>query len=166
MKSRIFKIHLAEETGNFEEMQLNKFLESVNVRQTFASIVGNEFWSILIFYDDASAIHFQTEQTSSIEQPAIRPPAPEKSAPEPISLNPQEEIIFNALRDWRNAKASQDGIPPYMIAHNDSLMQIAKSDIGSKDQLTEIKGFGEKRAEKYGDEILEVVRLVKDIAEE
>jgi superfamily II DNA helicase RecQ len=44
-----------------------------------------------------------------------------------------------------------------MIAHNDSLMQIAILQVKSKEDLLKIKGFGEKRAEKYGDEILRVL---------
>jgi len=44
-----------------------------------------------------------------------------------------------------------------MMAHNDSLMQIAILQVKNKEDLLQIKGFGEKRAEKYGDEILRVL---------
>lgn len=159
MKCKIFTIHLNEETRNLEEVKFNKFLEGVTVGQTFAQVVNNEYWSILIFYDDASA-RPQTEnyaETQIKSQSAIPNPKSPIEPPEPVTLNPQEEAIFAALREWRNERANQDGVPPYLIAHNDSLMQIAKADIKSKEELVQIKGFGEKRAEKYGDEILRIL---------
>jgi superfamily II DNA helicase RecQ len=172
MKCKVFKIHLDEETRSFEEVKFNKFLESVSVRQTFASVIGDEFWSILVFYDEDSVaaqtenLVFAEKNLPPVKPTAAKPSETEKPAPEPIILNPQEEIAFNALRDWRNEKANRDGIPPYMIAHNDSLMQIARFGVKSKEELIGIKGFGEKRAEKYGDEILEILRLLEDTPNE
>jgi superfamily II DNA helicase RecQ len=175
MRCRTFKIHLSEEARNSgEEAKLNKFLESVAVRQTFASVVGDEYWSILIFYEDASAaasqpaIHdsFSAQTpvaaatlTPPIKQPAAKSPPPEaeKPAPEPVVLTPEQENKFNLLKQWRNDRASQDGLPPYMIAQNESLMQIAASRVETIEDFLRIKGFGEKRAQKYGEEILNIL---------
>nr|MBA2621022.1 HRDC domain-containing protein [Acidobacteriota bacterium] len=52
---------------------------------------------------------------------------------------------------------ARDGLPPYMIAHNDSLMTMAKIKPQSPEELVQIKGFGEKRAQKYGYELLEII---------
>jgi len=169
MKCKVFTIHLAEETRNLEEVKFNKFLEGVSVGQTFAQIINNEYWSILVFYDDVSTARSQTEnyvETQNKPQPAIRSPKPiiETPAPEPVILNTQEEAVFMALREWRNERANQDGLPPYMIAHNDSLMQIAKSHIETKEELIQIKGFGEKRADKYGDEILDILKMQESVS--
>jgi len=171
MKCKVFKIHLDEETRGFEEVKFNKFLESVSVKQTFASVIGDEFWSILVFYEDASTLAVQTEKPvfaerlPPVKQPALKAPEIEKPAPELIVLNPQQETAFNALRDWRNEKASRDGLPPYMIAHNDSLMQIAKFGVKDRDELVQIKGFGEKRADKYADEILTILKNLEENSE-
>ena len=81
---------------------------------------------------------------------------------EPICLNADEENIFAALREWRNELAARDGLPPYMIAHNDSLKAMAKFKPKSLDELVSIKGFGEKRAQKYGGELLEILNQSKD----
>ncbi|MDQ3801884.1 MAG: HRDC domain-containing protein [Acidobacteriota bacterium] len=178
MRCRTFKIHLSEEARNSEEeARLNKFLESVAVRQTFASVVADEYWSILIFYEDASvaasqpAIHdnfsVQTPDAATaaatappIKQPAAKSPSPEgeKPAPEPVVLTPEQENTFNRLKQWRNDRANQDGLPPYMIAQNESLMQIAASRIETVEDFLRVKGFGEKRAQKYGEEILNILR--------
>jgi hypothetical protein len=39
MKCKVSKIHLE---NDFDEIKLNKFLETANLHQTFASIVGSE----------------------------------------------------------------------------------------------------------------------------
>ncbi len=49
-----------------------------------------------------------------------------------------------------------------MIAHNDSLMLMARINPKSRDELVQIKGFGEKRAQKYGDELLQVINAEKN----
>jgi ATP-dependent DNA helicase RecQ len=174
MKCKTFKILLKDETGNSEELKFNKFLETVSLSQIFASVVSNEFWSIVVFYEEGAAQSFaktqnlakerrfpETSQTADNFQPVKT--FTEKSAkaeiipPEPIVLTAEQEKSYAALRNWRNEQASQTGLAPYMIAHNDSLMQIAILQVKSKEDLLQIKGFGEKRAEKYGDEILRVL---------
>jgi superfamily II DNA helicase RecQ len=174
MKAKIFKIHLADETRDFEELKVNKFLESVFVRQSFASVVNDEYWSILVFYEETAAA-FQSEtavaapppihqiQTLPPEIPISPKTPPVKSAEaespvsEPLVLTPAQENKFNALKQWRNERAAADGLPPYMIAPNDALMSIAAAEINAPEDLLAVKGFGEKRAQKYGEEILRVL---------
>jgi superfamily II DNA helicase RecQ len=175
MKCKTFKIHLQDETGNFDEMKFNKFLENVSVSQIFAQIVDNEFWSIAVFYEEGAPTtqnfsktqsfakvrnfpeRIQTEDFQSAKSSTEKPAKMEAVAPEPIVLTAEQEKIYAALRNWRNEQASENGLAPYMIAHNDSLMQIAILQVKTKEDLLQIKGFGEKRAEKYGDEILRVL---------
>jgi ATP-dependent DNA helicase RecQ len=179
MKCKTFKIHLQDETGNLDEIKFNKFLENAALSQTFASVVNNEYWSIIVFYEDSAAAqgfakaqnfpkerHFpETSQPAESFQPVKtfteKPSKIENVPPEPIVLTADQEKNYAALRNWRNEQASQTGLAPYMIAHNDSLMQIAILQIKSKEDLLQIKGFGEKRAEKYGDEILRVLNAAE-----
>ncbi|HEX9959829.1 MAG TPA: HRDC domain-containing protein [Pyrinomonadaceae bacterium] len=163
MKCKTFKIHLAEDARGVEEAKLDKFLESINVRQTFASIVGDEYWSILVFYEEAANARLQIQDDFPVQaappvrKSAAKPVEAEKPAPEPLVLTPEQENKFNLLKQWRNERANQDGLPPYMIAQNESLMQIAASDVETIEDFLSIKGFGEKRAQKYGEEILNIL---------
>ena len=177
MKCKVFKIHLE---NDFDETKLNKFLENVTLNQTFARIVNDEtpFWSILVFYEDKTdssaekPLRLETIKQSRnvgelISEP-IKPTAPRKEtavanfAPEPIKLTPEQEEFYSALRTWRNERASQDGVPPYLIAHNDSLMQMAAMSIKTHEDLLQVKGLGEKRVQKYGDEILRILNVIEE----
>jgi superfamily II DNA helicase RecQ len=174
MKCKSFKIRLQDESGNFDEIKFNDFLENVSVSQIFASVVSSEFWSIVVFYEEGiSSARSFPKVRSSIEKselaeiaqpikfPTANAPKIESVKTDPIVLNAEQEKIYGALRNWRNEQANENGLAPYMIAHNDSLMQIATLQIKSKEDLLQIKGFGEKRAEKYGDEILRVLGSVE-----
>lgn len=171
MKCKVFKIHLQNE---FDELAVNKFLADFELKQVFASVVNEKepFWSILAFYEDeipkvkpfnsTELIAQSFDRTPEIQSPVSpvsEPKQPEKAAPDPIILTPEQENDFNNLKKWRNERAARDGRAPYMIAHNDSLMQIAALPVKTKEDLLQIKGFGEKRAEKYADEILRVLDL-------
>lgn len=172
MKCKVFKIHLE---NDFDETRLNNFLENVTLNQTFTSIVNSEtpFWSVLVLYEDKIASSpekprrsetVETPYTPDTFAPALnKPTAPKREitppapAPEPVKLTAEQENSYNALRNWRNERASQDGVPPYLIAHNDSLMQMATLPIETHEDLLQVRGLGEKRVQKYGDEILRIL---------
>jgi len=177
MRCKVFKINLQ---NDFDETELNKFLENVTINQVFASIVNDEtsFWSILVLYEDkmdSSAekpLRLKTvEQPRNIGELISEPPKPipprrevavSDFAPEPIKLTVEQENSYTALRTWRNERASRDGVPPYLIAHNDSLMQMATMSIKTNEDLLQVKGLGEKRVQKYGDEILRILNVIQE----
>jgi len=171
MKCKVFKIYPQNES---DELKLNEFLEGIELKQVFASVISEDghFWSVLAFYEDEKQSVAKIEKPRSfispltdrpLVSPIDKPEKIEKPAPEPIVLTAEQENDFNALKKWRNDRAAQDGLAPYMIAHNESLVQIAALLVKSPADLLQIKGFGEKRAQKYGDEILRILgREVRD----
>ncbi len=73
-------------------------------------------------------------------------------------LDNAELEIYEALRNWRTQKASEENLAPFVIAHNSWLKQIIRLHPSTPHDLIEVKGFGEKRARKYGKEILEILK--------
>lgn len=170
MKCKTFKIQLDDEAAkSSEETNLNKFLEDLNVYQISSALVENQYWSVLVFYNEglpveprnSNALNDISENIAARKSPAEKVSKPENAPAEPICLTAGEEKIYAVLRAWRNEHSSRDGLPPYMIAHNDSLMLMAKVNPQTRDELIQIKGFGEKRAQKYGDEILQIIAAAK-----
>ena len=72
-------------------------------------------------------------------------------------LDNLEKSTYDALRTWRAARAKQEGVAPYMIAHNKQIAQIVQNKIMSKSDLGNISGFGEAKVKQYGDEILQIL---------
>lgn len=65
--------------------------------------------------------------------------------------------LFETLKRWRNMICSETEQPIYMVANQASLQEICTYLPLTKKELMQISGFGKAKAEKYGDEILEVV---------
>jgi hypothetical protein len=65
--------------------------------------------------------------------------------------------LFQALKDWRVAKAGEAGVPNYQILHQRVLIQIAVTLPDRPADLMRIKGIGKRLFEKYGKELLALV---------
>jgi ATP-dependent DNA helicase RecQ len=72
-------------------------------------------------------------------------------------LDPRETRLYERLADWRRAKAVEEAVPPYVVAHNSMLKNLAVSRPATKTALLAVPGFGSSRVEKYGAEILAVI---------
>jgi len=68
------------------------------------------------------------------------------------------EIVFQALREWRKGVAREHGVPAYTVFHDATLQEIARVLPGSLDALRGISGIGATKLERYGEPLLEIVR--------
>lgn len=70
--------------------------------------------------------------------------------------------LFELLRELRNEIANEKDLIHYQIFTQKGLYEICEVLPVTKKQLLEIEGFGKVRVEKYGDQILEVIRAYCD----
>lgn len=68
-----------------------------------------------------------------------------------------DQQLLAALKSWRLQRASKDSVPAYIIAHDSVLEALAAKPPSSSQALLGIKGFGGKKVESYGGDILEVI---------
>ncbi len=61
------------------------------------------------------------------------------------SAEPFDVNLFNQLRAWRAEQAQQKQVPPYVIAHDTALQEIARRLPLTAQALLGLKGFGPKR---------------------
>lgn len=66
--------------------------------------------------------------------------------------------LLDRLRDVRRAIAQREEVPAYVVASNASLDEIARLRPTTRRALGTIKGFGPVKLDRYGAELLEVVR--------
>ncbi len=66
--------------------------------------------------------------------------------------------LMDALRAWRLARSREDGVPAYVVAHDSLLATIADLRPDSLAGLRRLKGMGPAKTERYGEEILALVR--------
>lgn len=66
------------------------------------------------------------------------------------------EELRERLQQWRSERFKQDNVPAYTIMHQSTLMEIATFVPKTKRELLAIKGFGEAKYQKYGEDILKI----------
>jgi superfamily II DNA helicase RecQ len=75
-----------------------------------------------------------------------------------------DEELFERLRTWRGDQARSQQVPAYVVLHNSHLEEIARHKPKSVHELGSIKGVGLRRAARYGDELLALVRGEKPVS--
>lgn len=81
---------------------------------------------------------------------------PTSIAPE-TELDDEGEVVFAALRAYRMERARADGVPPYVVASDRTLREIALLRPHSLDELAQAHGIGPTKLERYGEALLDVV---------
>jgi ATP-dependent DNA helicase RecQ len=66
--------------------------------------------------------------------------------------------LFEALRARRATLAKAQGVPPYVIFHDTTLIEIARRQPRSLDELAGITGVGQAKLARYGEIFVGVVR--------
>jgi ATP-dependent DNA helicase RecQ len=66
--------------------------------------------------------------------------------------------LWEALRKRRRELADEQGVPPYVVFHDATLMEMVEACPQTLDELAHVSGVGERKLEAYGDDFLEVIR--------
>jgi ATP-dependent DNA helicase RecQ len=72
------------------------------------------------------------------------------------------EDLREYLREWRRKTAKEQGMPAYVVLHDSSLDEICRLQPTSIQQLLNITGIGERKAELYGQAILSALRQYRE----
>jgi superfamily II DNA helicase RecQ len=83
--------------------------------------------------------------------------APATAAGSEPDLGAADHVLYERLTEWRRAKALQEEVPPYVVAHNSMLRNLAVARPATKAALLAVPGFGETRVDRYGTELLAVI---------
>ncbi len=74
-----------------------------------------------------------------------------------IDINPAGQALFDVLRAKRLALAKAQGVPPYVIFHDSTLVAMATTNPRNLESLALIPGVGESKLKRYGAEFLETI---------
>ena len=72
-------------------------------------------------------------------------------------MSERDQILFDMLRSWRTETAKTRGVPPYVIFHDRTLAEIARERPADADELRLISGVGEKKAQRYAEDVSRIV---------
>ena len=111
-----------------------------------------------IIYDYAAK--YKIEERDYLKQ-KVENAVKEKEIITDVCKESNEEALIAELKKYRLDKSKELDFKPYMIFSNDTMMDIVSNKPISKVELIAVKGFGDKKAEMYGQDIIEIVRKHK-----
>jgi ATP-dependent DNA helicase RecQ len=68
-----------------------------------------------------------------------------------------DDPLWQALKAKRLELAREQGVPPYVIFHDSTLLEIHNRKPQTQDEMGQISGIGQAKLQKYGDSFLQVL---------
>jgi DNA helicase-2/ATP-dependent DNA helicase PcrA len=76
----------------------------------------------------------------------------------PVRAREPDDPLYVALKEWRYERATADAQPAYVVFHNTTLAEIAARRPRDLGELGAVPGVGPTKLERYGSEVLAVLR--------
>jgi superfamily II DNA helicase RecQ len=144
MQIRVFNIPISD-TGEMQA-EMNRFLATNRVLEIEQHFYQNEkgaHWSFCIRY--------LMSKTGSFQQQSTKQKVDYKEL-----LNEKEFAIFSKLRECRKIIAANDAVPAYAVFTDEELAGITRLPAIEVGKLISVKGIGDKKVEKYGNQLIEL----------
>ncbi|MBQ4856455.1 DNA helicase RecQ [Rhodanobacter sp. B2A1Ga4] len=74
-----------------------------------------------------------------------------------LGIEAYEQSTWDALRALRTQLAKQQGVPPYVVFHDATLLAMLRAMPANEDELATISGVGEAKLKRYGRDFLAVI---------
>jgi superfamily II DNA helicase RecQ len=147
MPVRIFTIPFDEETQTFHDdlvaqFCLNKRVHRIDTR--FFTRNHQPFWSVAIQYGQ---IFGEEKDMRSNGGPSLE-----------SQLDEQQKVLLLRMKEWRLGAAQAFGYPVYLIASNAHLISMIQNKCITLESLKLVKGFGRKKIEKYGKDLIALIK--------
>ncbi len=147
---KIFTIKFEDKLETFNDSMLSNFLgdkEIISWESHFFERKNEHYWTVIAEYRLSS-----TDKGSEGSDEKGN-----KKENYNDILTENDIPLFNRLREWRKDKSKDEGVPPYIIFTNRQLAEIAVTKPSSLNALQEIKGIGDGKRKKYGEDLLEMI---------
>jgi len=75
------------------------------------------------------------------------------------TAKPSVDRELNAfLREWRRNTAKESGLPAFVVLHDSALEDLCLVEPSNLQELRRVSGFGDKKVQMYGKQILEAIQ--------
>ena len=141
---KIVTLPFNENIGEFEQEKLERVLGNVQIVKYQAELVkmeGKYYWTAFVECEKADKFNKNYMEY----------------------LTEDEMELYKILKEWRAGEAQLLGYPPYIIASNQLLANIAKTNPKNMEELSQLKGMGKRKIRDYGEEILLILENFYDI---
>ena len=97
-----------------------------------------------------------------LARPRVKERAARAVRSKAAAAGPHDEALFEVLRTLRKRLAAEQGVPPYVVFGDATLVQMAATQPRDEDSLLAISGVGETKLQRYGSAFLQVIREYRE----
>ena len=135
----------------------------------FGSVSGSDPFGDASSDDFQALGSFDAESSEVIQEDPILEKEMQQARRRAELIKLEQEVdnpkLVSALRKWRRVKAQSQNVPAFYVLANKTLLMIALSAPSTMEELLSVKGFGPVLAEKYGQELLDLIAGVMEVVE-
>ena len=144
-------------TDTASEEAVNAFLQGKRTHHWSATYTDNG-WNVLMIYElDRDRQRTQTNHRSNNDHHAPKKPERERTEHIP-DLSSEQMPLYEAIRKWRNTRAREENIKPYVLFNNKQLEDLVKAKPNDPDALkTIVADMSPEHFEKYSGEIVGMI---------
>ena len=160
---KIVTLPFDDKMEEFEQEKLEKVLKDVQIVKYQAELVkieGKYYWTVFVECEKIEKLNKNSEKNNFTENGKEFKDA-NKNYMEYLTEDEME--LYKILKEWRAGEAQLLGYPPYIIASNQLLANIAKTNPKNMEELSQLKGMGKRKIRDYGEEILLILENFYDI---
>jgi len=157
MRVRLLTFRYSTTLGAFDDSALVELLrdkELISLREHFFRVNGVPHLACVVTWHEPEVPAEIRPATKSASAPRGRDNGREDPT---AALSESDRALFQSFREWRTAKAREEGVPPYLILTNRQVVLLLKKRPESKTALTAIEDLGKGKVERYGDDILRLL---------
>ena len=72
-------------------------------------------------------------------------------------MDSEDRALWEALRTLRTDLARDQGVPPYVIFSDATLLEMVAAAPRTRDEMAGISGVGQHKLERYGDAFIQAI---------
>ncbi len=154
MLIRVITLRFSTAMDGFDDTEITEFIKDksvISLREHFFIRNETPYLVVVVIYDpvqDAPLVRNKAGNTGGGK----------RDESWRALLDDRDMQLFDTLRGWRAERCKKEGIPPYVICNNRQLANIVKACPQSAAALMRIDGMGKAKVEKYGREIIDLLK--------
>ena len=160
---KIVTLPFDDKIEEFKQEKLEKVLKDVQIVKYQAELVkieGKYYWTAFVECEKADKFNKNSEKDNFTQDVKEFKDA----NPNYMEYLTEDEMeLYKILKEWRAGEAQLLGYPPYIIASNQLLANIAKTNPKNMEELSQLKGMGKRKIRDYGEEILLILENFYDM---
>ena len=156
MKLKVLTLRFDAEGGGFDDAELQdaqRGKEVLDVREHFFVHETVPRWALMIAYREEEGEGAPRSRSAGRRDWRLE-------------VAGEDRPLFDALRSWRNERALREGVPGYVLLTNGHLADICRVRPASVAELRTVRGIGEAKSRRLGEEVLAVVASTPAAASE